>query len=68
MRIFAGLDVNRRPTLYYVTADRELGAELAWEDWLKILDELGAEPGEMLEVGLSREGRRDLQVVQHPGT
>ncbi len=55
MRIFAGLDVNRRPTLYHFRMDRTLGSELTAEDWIKLLDDAGAEPGEVLEVTLSRQ-------------
>lgn len=53
MKIYAGLDTDGIAKLFTVINNEP--AKIEHSDWLKILDQLGAEPGEMLVVELSRE-------------
>ncbi len=53
-RVFAGLDRDGIAKLFQRVGDEPATTMVGHADWLAILDEIGAEPGEMLLVSFSR--------------
>jgi len=51
--IWAGCDIDERVKLYRIIDG--VSVPITLDDWLKVLDHIGAEPGEMLVVAIGRE-------------
>ena len=58
-KLYAGLDITGEAKLFLVDQNGKVTSKVHHQDWLFILDGLGAEPGEMVLVELSRDQQED---------